>query len=61
MIVTTLNSLGVVMVLLHVHLISYVRANILFMVLCDGMSIPIITYIIYKWLRPVQKTAKQLN
>lgn len=58
---TSLNSLGIIMVLLHVHLISYVRANTLFMILCDGISLPILVYIIYKWVQLSAKSVEKIN
>lgn len=58
---TSLNSLGIIMVLLHVHLISYVRANVLFMILCDGISLPILAYIVYKWVKSSVKGVEKIS
>lgn len=60
-ILTSLNSLGIIMVLLHVHLISYVRANVLFMILCDGLSLPILAYIVYKWVKSSVKAVEKIS
>lgn len=53
------NTLGVLLVVLHVHLIAYVRENLSFIVLFDALTVPIFTYIIYKWCASYHH--KQIN